>query len=63
MSVQNIALLAVLALLVAICFSSGAIARKLKPEDEAAQTRLSLVIKLAAAAVALAIYIAVFVLA
>ncbi len=57
---QKIALLAVLAVLVAVCFSSGAIARRVKPGDAPAQARLSLIIKLAAALIALAIYLIVF---
>ena len=62
MSGQHIALLAVLALLVVGCFSSGVIAKKIYPADMAKRTRLSLLIKLAAALIALAIYIAVFML-
>ena len=60
MSGQNIAMLAVLALLVALCFSSGVIARRVAPGDERRQQRVSLLIKLAAAAVALVLYLAVF---
>ena len=62
MSGQSIALLAALALLVAVCFSSGIIARKLRPDDEAGQTRLSLAIKLGAVVIVLALYIVVFVI-
>ena len=61
MSGQNIALLAVLALLVALCFSSGAIARKAAPDSAERQARLSLAIKLGAALVALALYLIVFI--
>ena len=62
MSGQNIALLAVLALLVAGCFSSGVIAKKVYPAEMEKRTRLSLLIKLITALVALAIYIIVFML-
>ncbi len=62
MSGQNIALLAVLALLVAGCFSSGVIAKKVYPGSMEKRTRLSLLIKLITALVALAIYIIVFML-
>ena len=62
MSGQNIALLAVLALLVAGCFSSGVIAKKVYPAEMEKRTRLSLGIKLGTALVALAIYIIVFML-
>ena len=60
MSGQNIALLGVLALLVAGCFSSGVIAKKIYPAEMEKRTRLSLAIKLGTALVALAIYIIVF---
>ncbi len=60
MSGQNIALLAVLVVLVAVCFSSGLIARKLRPDDAAAQAKTSLFIKLGATLVALALYLVVF---
>ena len=62
MSGQNIALLAVLALLVAGCFSSGVIAKKVYPAEMEKRTRLSLAIKLATALIALVIYIIVFML-
>ncbi|MBQ4434778.1 MAG: hypothetical protein II879_01685 [Clostridia bacterium] len=62
MSGQNIALLAVLALLVAGCFSSGMIAKKVYPGNMEKRTRLSLLIKLITALIALAIYIIVFML-
>ena len=61
MSGQNIALLAVLALLVAGCFSSGVIARKLRPDDRRKQADLNLIIKLVTALIALALYLIVFI--
>ena len=61
MSGQNIALLAVLALLVAVCLMSGLISKRLKPDDLQKQTRLNLMIKLAAALTALVIYLIVFI--
>ncbi len=60
MSGQNIALLAVLALLVAGCFSSGVIAKKVYPDSMEKRTRLSLGIKMGTALIALALYIIVF---
>ena len=60
MSGQNIALLAVLALLVAGCFSSGVIAKRIHPDSAQKRTQLSLAIKMVTALIALALYIVVF---
>ena len=62
MNGEKIGLLAVLALLVAGCFSSGVIAKKVYPAEMEKRTRLSLGIKLATALIALVIYIIVFML-
>ena len=60
MSGQNIALLAVLALLVVGCFTSGVVAKRIYPGNPQKRSQLSLLIKLGTALIALAIYIIVF---
>ena len=60
MSIRNILLLMVLALLLAVCFLSDKIARKMGEADEKKQGERSLIIKLAAAAAALILYLVTF---
>ena len=60
MSFRNIMLLAVLGLLLAVCFLSDKIAPKLGEADEKKLAERSLLIKLAAAAVALIMYLVIF---
>ena len=60
MSVRNILLLMVLALLLAVCFLSDKIAGKMGEADEKKQGERSLIIKLAAAAAALILYLVTF---
>ncbi len=60
MSIRNILLLMVLALLLAVCFLSDKIARKMGEADEKKQGEKSLIIKLAAAAAALILYLVTF---
>ena len=60
MSIRNILLLMVLALLLAVCFLSDKIARKIGEADEKKQGERSLIIKLAAAAAALILYLVTF---
>ena len=60
MSIRNILLLMVLALLLAVCFLSDKIARKMGEADEKKQGERSLIIKLAAAAAALILYLMTF---
>ena len=60
MNGEKIGLLAVLALLVVGCFSSGVIAGKFHPDSAEKRNRLSLAIKICALLIALALYIIVF---
>ena len=60
MSFRNIMLLAVLGLLLAVCFLSDKIAPKFGEADEKKLAERSLLIKLAAAAVALIMYLVIF---
>ena len=60
MSVRNILLLAVLAVLLAVCFLSGKIAERLGEADEKMLAQRSLIIKLTAAALALILYLVTF---
>ncbi len=56
----HLVLHSVLALLVAGCFSSGVIAKKIHPDSAQKRTQLSLAIKMVTALIALALYIVVF---
>ena len=60
MSIRNILLLTVLGLLLAVCFLSQKIARKMGEADEKKLTERSLMIKLAAAAAAVILYLVTF---
>ena len=60
MSVRNILLLAVLGILLAVCFLSNKIAEKMGEADEKKLAERSLIIKLAAAAIALVMYLVTF---
>ena len=60
MSVRNILLLAVLGILLAVCFLSNKIAEKMGEADEKKLAERSLIIKLAAAAIALVLYLVTF---